>query len=542
MADTQSQAVTTLEPKAPEASKSENNKKQRREPSRLTWWWRFFWMRRSGARTVWALILAMPALLAAIYLALPQSDQAQVVVAIQAAGQALGPTGLRVAVEVTLVVCTLVSLSLLISPGYRQYRYLTIPTSIIPPVSVYVDAENSLRVDDVPALVQRLRKALGGHRADLLYFMDASQDSSSGLYKTLYKHGFRLVDVPHNPTDTKIMFEAVDREIAMHALERALLGPSHQEFIIVSSDADYATLVFRLVALGHTVQVWSAHQSTTYNAVKDDLTVFPDERFTPLALSSELDVSPGAPHPAEVMDATRRRNRKPGFWARNKSPRAQQSGRAHPRPLTWSEPYIEPPESLTSVQGRLYVAIAATLSARHHCEIGYEESERNSAFINLLGEKLQPRLASIGYQSGSKVEFWRAHMGGIGVLTPGANSVFPAQGATTPTDAARRFYAMVAAVADAAAHATSTRGDGVISAHNILSRLEGERQALASLPALAQLASIDNGQRSTHIRYLTNCARAVGILQFDDVATSLDLFSNPRLTPPQKPGDGAPEH
>ncbi|HEX8733485.1 MAG TPA: hypothetical protein VF725_15655, partial [Ktedonobacterales bacterium] len=115
---------------------------KRHEPSHVAWRWWVFWKGRSGWRTVWALILAIPPLLALIYLALPAVYQTHAFMVAQATGQALGATGLRVGIEVALAGCALSSFALLVAPGFRKYPYLRAPTSFIPPITVYVDTEN----------------------------------------------------------------------------------------------------------------------------------------------------------------------------------------------------------------------------------------------------------------------------------------------------------------------------------------------------------------------------------------------------------------
>lgn len=264
-------------------------KSEGQEQSRsLRWRWRVFWDTRSGWRTVWGLILAIPPLLALIYLVLPSGDQTQVVAALQTMGQALGETGLRAAVEVALVGSALASFALLLAPGYHAYPYLHSPTRAIPLNTVYVDAENINDRGIMDALVDYLRRGYlvrksVDDRTDLLFFMDATHTGAretqnpegepgrksklNWKYEALYRNGFRLVDSPHNPTGRAKMLEAADREIAMHALERALLGPEGQEFIIASGDGDFVPLIYRLVGLGHSVQMWIWGETSAYDVV-----------------------------------------------------------------------------------------------------------------------------------------------------------------------------------------------------------------------------------------------------------------------------------
>ena len=284
MADPQAQANGEQETTA--AGKG-NDKKEQRKPSIVAWRWWVFWKGRSGWRTVWGLILAVPPLLALVYLALPASDQTPIVAAAQAAGQAVGTTGLRVGFEVAFVVCALASYALLLAPGYRNARYLHLPTSVTPPITVYVDAENLKDKQIMDALIDHLRREFlvgkrAKARADLLFFMDAQdtrlkyirvqmQNKEKHIpvpkshYKVLYKNGFRLVNTPHIFTGKSEMAEAADREIALHAFERALTSDREQEFVIVSGDGDYAPLLYRLIALGHSVQIWMWGKTKAYS-------------------------------------------------------------------------------------------------------------------------------------------------------------------------------------------------------------------------------------------------------------------------------------
>jgi len=531
-------------------------------------------MRRSGARTVWALILTIPALLAAIYLVLPQRDQAQAVASIQAAGQAvgqaLGPIGLRAVMEVALVCFALASLALLLAPGYRQYRYLHLPTSVIPPNTVYVDAENINGQIIMDALLDHLRgEYLQGGRAkmqaDLLFFMDAL-DTSAGYrsipmrkipipkwkYEALYKSGFRLVNSPHIFTGVSEMAEAVDREIAMHALERALVGGAKQEFVIVSGDGDYVPLIYRLIALGHSVQVWmwggtrayidaakylpiTIYNLETGSYVEPDKTT-PSEASAatppnapPATPPNAPPVAPPALAPAIEASALPRQAEHPHSPApQNKRRYGARKSSAHAK-----QSPVPPPTSLTlESQKRVYFAIAETLSIRQQCAERFpsaDDDARENAFNGAIGSVMTPRLESIGYAQNSRIEYWRLHLAAIGALSSVPGARFPEAGSVEPEQCARRLYTLVETVARAAARATPNRPDGLLNMSAILSTLADEEPTAEADPALDSLLGKQNGQRLTHARYLVYCARALGLVRFVEAPATPDLISDLQL-------------
>ena len=501
---------------------AEQPEKQQRAHSETQLRWRFFWSRRSGARTVWALLCALVALLASIYLALPVSGQRQVVSAAQAVALSLGPGSLTVALEAILVVFACARFALLLAPGYRQYRYLTIPTSSVAPISVYVDAENILSEQTIPDVAAFLRKYLDGRRADLMFFMDAAEAARSTKYKMLFRYGFRPVDVPHNPTGKKEMGEAVDREIAMHAFERALIGPAEQTFVIITSDGDFAPLIYRLAALGHSVQVWSSTTTNVYRTL---------ERYLPVNL---VDLS-------QVIAEQRTASSSAEMAA--SAGRAKTAQRKHKRPMrsTTFEPStsITLPASLTQPGvEKLYYALVETRMAHTWCADHYKsDAARSSQFRVMLTTRLLPRIVGVGYSSGSGIEYWLDQLIALGMFTSSPTSEFPTRGPTSAEVAARQLYAMAVAAAQAATQATSTRPDGLISMHAILAQLASAELASEDTAPLRALVAPSNGKRVTHTRYFVSAARALGLLQFEDVSGSLDLITNPQLTPPDEPGE-----
>ncbi|MBF6592221.1 MAG: NYN domain-containing protein, partial [Ktedonobacterales bacterium] len=136
-------------------------------------------------------------------------------------------------------------------PVYRQ-------AARIAPVAVYVDLENQLSESMIKAFVSYLRGQISpGQTADLFYYADAEEAAKSARYKTLWRYGFRPVDVPHHPFGSQNVENVVDMELALHAYERALAATTPQHIILITADQDYIPLIYRLHALGHRVSVWA---------------------------------------------------------------------------------------------------------------------------------------------------------------------------------------------------------------------------------------------------------------------------------------------
>lgn len=544
MASPQAQANTPQQPMAPEKGK-EKKQKQRREPSRLTWWWRFFWMRHSGARTVWALILTIPALLAATYLVLPQSDQAQVVAAIQTAGQTLGATGLRVGVEVTLVVFALASLALFLAPGYRQYRYLHLPTSVIPRGTVLLDFENMASNENGERLLELMLKHLreniltfhdfSQRRIDLLYFMNArhlthenipesagkgkraewiaSQRRLNEGYNELYLNGFQLVNSPHKVIPSQSpMKEAVDRSIELFALERALLGGFKQEFVIVSGDGDYAPLIYRLVALGHDVQVWMWGNTEVYDELKKRI---------------PLKVVPLLPPETNRTHRESGQSRQDSGSAREASATTSGSSFAGTAPFALTNMALmpqDPPHVEFPVLGMkaLYEAIYYTVEK--YRLLASQPANENKLFSKLSSSldtnaHLSQQLLVVGYTGPGSRGSWIRSIGAVGAL-----------GAATPVQAAPQLFALALTIARALVRMPTNRDGDILSAE-VADTLNVSTAATTDLQAALQRVLANTKNSSVDVRYLALCARVLGLVEFEWTSTMPGHIRSPRLTP-----------
>jgi NYN domain len=243
---------------------------------KLRFAWRMFWARRSRSRIALMCVLLAITGLAIIWLAIPQDWQRQTQNGVAFVARWVGALDTRTLLVALIGLCVVEAITLLFSPSYRKHGYLTTSPALIPPVSVYLDAENQHPERSIRPFMQYLRKRVRGQRVDLLFFQstayavtirDRIPDYNSN-YRTLRLSGFQPIDVPHNPTGKNEISQAVDHEIAAHALERALLGPAKQLFIIVSGDGGYVPLIYRLVALGHCVQLWATKPPDAYYEVE----------------------------------------------------------------------------------------------------------------------------------------------------------------------------------------------------------------------------------------------------------------------------------
>ena len=480
--------------------------------------WQFFWSKRSRTRTALALVFATVALLAIIYLALSPSVESQVTSSLVAVGQQVTAVGIRPLIAAGIALCVVLSLIFISVPSYRKPRYLATVPSIIPSVSVYLDAENQLSAAAIRPFIEFLMKHLDGRRADLLYFLDASQTATGEKYKMLYRFGFRPVDVPHDPTGKGTVKEAVDRELAMHAYERALLGPPEQEFIIVTGDGDFVPLIYRLSALGHHVQVWAISLTEAYRVVEMYLGV------NVIALSqviSELAITQPDVKPDANPKPTVSQKRKRGITRRSaSSPKKVAQSERIPSPVSLSE----------SGEEKFYYAVAETLAAQGEASRKFaEDSSRNGLFYGLMRGKYGPRLAGVGYSVGNWLEYWLEHLTILGVLVKSPAAYFRNVDRQVPRRQREVYSLLSKAAARAAAQVGATHDDGVVRMSEVASALAAQSSSADEDAALLFKLAPDTGRGITSIRYFVRSARALGLLEFQDNANSFDIIVHPRV-------------
>ena len=471
--------------------------------------WRFFWSRRSRFRIMLTCILMALTLLAIVWLVLPPEWQRQAQNGIAFVARWVSILDTRTLLVALIGLCVVEGLGLLIVPSYRKHGYLVTAPSLIPLVSVYLDAENQLTEPTIRPFMDYLVKYLDGRRADLLFFLDAATEAPKEKYKLLNRVGFHLIDVPHNPSGNKVMREAVDREIAMHAFERALLGPAGQEFIIVSGDGDYVPLIYRLISLGHRVQVWALRPSGAYDVVANYLGVNVIN-LADVLMESSGDASEALRAGAFVTPQTNVKNKKKA--KRKKSVKATFAPQGHQAvPSSISHPD----------EGKLYYAIIESLDAYHwSLDSAETDEERNTLFHSALGNALRPRLSSVGYSIGSSTGFWIEHLIALHVFESIPGREFPGLGETSAEDAADILFATAMAAAHVALATTASGRDGVIRmseiAETLLSAHTGDDDMATPLLNLVRFTT--GTKQWAHMRYFVRSARALGLLKFEDIS------------------------
>ena len=481
--------------------------------------WRTFWARRAPWRIHLVQVLLFVAALIVAYRLIPAAWQSQLnqgLLAVVQSIASLNPETLFFGLAGLLV---LVCLILIFTRPYRRARYFGVSPNAVPMISVYIDAENQLPEYAIQGFTSFLMKYLDGRRADLLYFLDASKTATSSKYKTLYRFGFRPIDVPHDPTGTVSVKEAVDKELSMHAYERALVGPPKQEFIIVTGDQDFVALVYRLAALGHRVQVWASPIRQAYRTLQTylDIDLIDLSRVVEEMRSSAQEGTAASevatPTQAKTADA----------------PTARQSAVAGRRSSAVPAPRLLPEAG----EQQIIRTIVRTLKVREDCEGKFtNQAKRINAFRGMLGGELAPSLAGIGYSAPSKIDYWIDHLTAAGALSLAGNQAgaFPARGSVTPEQAAHALVTVARLAAKSALELERRHSGQPFStsdiANELLTHHAGDQGAVRNL---LNLVARNNPKRSTHARYFVWMAQALGVIEFEDAPNSLDLIRRPRL-------------
>ena len=456
--------------------------------------WRTFWAKRAPWRINFVKLIAVVAVLFGLYLLIPGSWQSQINHWVLAIGQFVASLNYSEILIGAIILLILVGLLLVFVHPYRRATYFAANPSTIPLISVYVDAENQLsRATDIPKFADEVMRYLNGRRANLLFFMDSSSQAHGAQteqFKMLCRYGFRPVHVPHNPTGMALkgIKEAVDKELAMHAYERALVGPPEQEFIIVTSDQDFVALVYRLAALGHHVQVWATPILPAYREL---------QRY--------LDI--------ELLDIARL---------------VSDSGLSDQESVTDGQSSEEERAVLSEAGERqLYRAILDTLGIRNVCE----EKHRNLTAMRIeIGSELASRLSGVGYSAQSKVDYWLDHMYATGVLGRPQGGHLPSIGSAFPENAAYALFAVAQLTTECVIALGQRRPNGIVTLSDIANALLAKRaKASSQVRSLLDLCEQSNSKRDTHARYFVRCAQALGLLEFNQEKNRQHEIRSPRL-------------
>lgn len=515
---------------------------------RLRFSWRTFWARRSRARIASMCVLLALTVLLIVWFVLPQDWQRQTQDSVALVALWVGSLDTRTLLVALIGLCVVEALVLLFVPSYRKYPYLTTAPALIPLVTVYLDGENQHPEHAIKPFMRFLQRRLNGRRADLLYFHRATQTAGTAAYKKLRLSGFQPVDVPHNPTGKSVMLEALDRELAMHAFERALLGPDKQLFIIISRDGDFAPLIYRLVALGHRVEIWASGPSEAYGEVQKYLNTAQDDGLPPLVEVIDL-----ARHIPEFRTQTalktavpRQSHPLPKSTVRTKSsnlalhhkPLQPSTRNGSPRAKKYNikQTLLIPSAITASGEERIYRAIMRTADVHsailERMPLAADE-KRNMQFRGVLGMRSKYLLAKLGYGDGigTSLRYWLMHLSAVHVFKMTNENSFPVRDEADPVEATQRMFAMMRLVANAALALASATVDGVVRMHEIANKLASPRFD-DSEPASPLLLLImpGNDKRTTHTRYFVHSARALGLLMFEDVPGRPDEVSHPRLS------------
>ena len=402
--------------------------------------WQGFWARRSRARIVLTGLLMALTLLAIVWLVLPSEWQRQARSGSAFVARWVSSLDTRTLLVALIGLCFVEGLALLFVPSYRKHGYLATAPSLIPLVSVYLDGENQHPERAIKPFMLYLKKRLNGSRADLLYFQRATTTARTAPYRTLRLSGFQPIDVPHDPTGKSTILEAVDREIAMHAFERALLGPEKQLFIIISQDGDYVPLIYRLVALGHHVEVWALRPAGAYSEAQKYINTVPDgpgdsdDDYSPLKVIDLVDeipafkalvtptATPGS-QPVALPTATlgnQYNMDRPRYKPYQKKPRygANASRRKLTIPATISNAGEE----------AFYRAIVRTIEIHKDILGGSApQVQRNTNFRGMLGLRLKSLLVHLGYGdgTGTSLKYWLKHLHAVHVFIMPQEDSFP---------------------------------------------------------------------------------------------------------------------
>jgi len=368
---------------------------------------------------------------------------------------------------------------------------------------VYLDAENQPALDFAQGaqrnapdkmlayLIELLRTQLNAQRADLLFYMDNSLPLYADRRRYLYRYGFRLVDVPHNPFGTTgDKPNMVDMELALQAHGRSLASAQRQHIILISADQDYIPLIYHLWQEGHTVEVWGDFLAESFRQM---------QLYLPVKVIEYDPQSPGAnPMVAAALEA--------------------------------NNPLDE------TAAARLAEWIRDTIS------IVQATNDDNTISPNVRNDIYSKRLAKkIPWLPISVVPYWLAHLRMAGALTYLSKANTDAQGyqvgASGPEDAAARSGLLLRRIAEVALAMRAQTVRHYVTLER-LCEVVLRRPVSAPIETLAQVLSPRAPQpQIAYAQMFCLCARALGLLEFDQQA----LFSYKRLAPATAPVS-APVH
>ncbi|HEX8727635.1 MAG TPA: hypothetical protein VF739_03375, partial [Ktedonobacterales bacterium] len=282
--------------------------------------------------------------------------------------------------------------------------------------------------------------------------------------------------------------------IELFALERALLGGFKQKFVIISGDGDYAPLIYRLVTLGHDVEVWMWGNSEVYEEVGKRI---------PLTVIALLPPDP-------EVEAHKKADTKKDSSLGATSSTNGTSSPSHPH-VEIAQPELKPLYEAIYHTVEKYRSLAPRATNR---EIVHEK------LVNYLDHdaKRRQELLVVGYDGKSSRSSWLRSMDAIGAF-----------GEMAPEQAARLHFSMALAVAHALVSARRNP-EGRVETGNVLNTLATSEIVGADAKAALTVIIANTRNRAIDVRFLELCARALGIVEFASEPARSDVVGNPRLT------------
>jgi hypothetical protein len=408
----------------------------------------------------------------------------------------IGPVSLFAVLTVVLL-CALGLILLLkpVRPAFYEPYQLATNVEIAPaesaPVSIYLDLENQSAVAGVvDQFAQLIRERIGGRRADLFLYADLLNFGYAQQAQRLHEIGFQAISVSHSLPGLANLPNMVDLKLSRDVYQRAITGPKEQHIILIAGDTDYLELCYALRVLGHRVTVWA---------------YAPPKQF--LILRKRIGL--GVLNLEDVLFQKRQNQtaKQQNQTVRETTP-PQEPGRAV-RPVTLDT---------------LREAMKVTLDL-HMAD--------PKVFRSRMGSVKNDILSRLGYRGGkenvggTRIDAWLQHVTAVGITLDATPQSRP-----TSSDieaASERMYRLLQEIAREATQRAQHSGNPVVALSEICEHVGSKGTTGTTLPdefaAMRALLHPPTQQSSRNqMRYLCHCARALGLIQFDEDAAMPDAI------------------
>jgi hypothetical protein len=405
--------------------------------------------------------------------------------------------------------CLIIAIMVFLVVRPRRHKYDVMQPGIVAPVSVYLDAENQLHsAEEVKDFVRLLRKHLDGRRTDLIYYADARVVAGSSAYRTLYRFGFRPVDVPHAPLGVEAAKNIVDVQLALHAYQRALLGPPSQEVILVSADRDFLPLIYRLRALEHAVSVWASTVPDAFKVLQQYVGI----QVVECGLDAEKRGEQSIPR---------------GSAGQNGDAQAA----LHQRPM----PVITTMAGESTDVLRQQISDTVDLISA----VSLPDQTAEERFTLVKQRSLLPECdvaAKLGYATKNRTALWLAHLRALGVVSGGPSKMPLSPGPVSAEDGANhllRFLRELAAAERLAAVSDEHRVKlTTLCKHAAQSPAAEDDDTLKGLRKHLRTSLAGNPALCvTEMQGLCRTAKKLGILKFDETRSPNVIVVSPHAAP-----------